>query len=71
MKVVNEYSTQLMLRRFMLALFIAAGAGLAACDFNEGPAEETGEEIDQAAEETEEQMEEMGEEMQDSTNGSQ
>ena len=53
-----------MMRKLGLALLIAMlGAGLAACEEEQGPAEEAGENIDESMEEMGEGMEEMGEEM--------
>ncbi len=57
MKESNLSPTTANLRHLFLALLIATGAtSLAACDLNEGPAEEAGEEIDEAAEDAEEQI---------------
>ncbi|TDR50603.1 hypothetical protein DFP85_1233 [Halomonas ventosae] len=53
-----------MMRKLGLALLIAMlGAGLAACEEEQGPAEEAGENIDESMEEMGEEMEEAGEEM--------
>ncbi len=55
-----------MMRKLGLALLIAMlGVGLAACEEEQGPAEEAGENIDESMEETGEDMEEAGEEMQE------
>lgn len=48
----------------ILMLFALGSVGIVACD-SQGPAEETGEEIDEAAEETGEAWEETKEEMND------
>ncbi|SEL39995.1 hypothetical protein [Halomonas daqiaonensis] len=53
-----------MMRKLGLALLIAMlGAGLVACEDEQGPAEEAGENIDESMEEMGEGMEEMGDEM--------
>jgi hypothetical protein len=52
-------------KKLAIALFMALMAGgLAACD-DQGPAEEAGENIDNAAEDAGESMEELGEDMED------
>lgn len=51
-------------RMFLLVLFALP---LAACDTNDGPAEELGENVDNAAEETRDAMEEAGDEVEDAT----
>lgn len=46
------------MKSFIAALLFGLGTlGLAACDTDEGPAEEVGEELDEAAEEVEEETE--------------
>lgn len=52
---------------FSFSLFLALGAltALPACDRNEGPMEEAGEEIDQNTEKLGEQIEDAGERIQD------
>lgn len=49
-------------RMFLLVLFALP---LAACDTNEGPAEELGENLDNAAEETRDAVEDAGDEVED------
>lgn len=49
-------------RMFLLVLFALP---LAACDTNEGPAEELGENLDNAAEETQDAVEDAGDEVED------
>lgn len=49
-----------------LAALLLAVAPITGCDRQEGPAEEAGEEIDQAVEEAGEQVEEAGEAVQES-----
>ncbi|MEQ8559112.1 MAG: hypothetical protein RIB03_12410 [Henriciella sp.] len=48
------------MKKSMLALLFAIGAAgtgtLAACDANDGPVEEAGEEVDEAADEVEEEV---------------
>ncbi|MCH4813756.1 hypothetical protein [Vreelandella neptunia] len=52
-------------KKLAIALFMALMAGgLVACD-DQGPAEEAGENIDNAAEDAGESMEELGEDMED------
>lgn len=60
MKQFDESNVSLNLRKITLILLLVAGssAGLAACDLNQGPAEEAGEEIDESAEEIEDEMDE-------------
>ncbi|MCL7939477.1 hypothetical protein M8009_04045 [Halomonas sp. ATCH28] len=61
-----------MIRKLGLALLIAMlGAGLAACEEEQGPAEEAGENIDESMEEMGEGMEEMGEEMEETAEDAQ
>jgi hypothetical protein len=50
-----------MVKKLLLLLILALMCGTAACE-EEGPAERTGEEIDEAVEETGEAVEEAGEE---------
>ena len=47
------------MKKSILALLISMGAigGVAACDTNDGPAEEAGEELDEAGDEVEEAVE--------------
>ncbi|AJY52436.1 MULTISPECIES: hypothetical protein [Halomonadaceae] len=53
-------------KKLAIALFMALMAGgLIACD-DQGPAEEAGENIDDAAEDAGESMEELGEDMEES-----
>jgi hypothetical protein len=53
-------------RKLALALFLGLGAfGLAACEDNEGPAEEAGEAIDNAGERAGEALEGAGEAVED------
>ncbi|SHF76469.1 hypothetical protein SAMN02745148_03481 [Modicisalibacter ilicicola DSM 19980] len=60
-----------MLRKVGLALLmVLLMGGVAACD-DQGPAEEAGENIDEAAEEAGDSVEEMGEEIQDSAEDAQ
>ena len=49
-------------RMFLLVLFALP---LAACDTNDGPAEELGENLDNAAEETRDAVEDAGDEVED------
>ncbi len=65
MKRSNKPTSILRLRSLCLALLLATGGamGITACDSSDGPAEETGEEIDEAAEKTKQQMDETTEEM--------
>lgn len=59
-----------MLKRLGLALLIAMMAGgLVACEDDPGPAEEAGQNIDEAMEDAGESVEEMGDEIQDSAEG--
>ncbi|MDI5985180.1 hypothetical protein QLQ85_10270 [Halomonas sp. M4R5S39] len=59
-----------MLKRLGLALLVAMMAGaLVACEDDPGPAEEAGQNIDEAMEDAGEGVEEMGEEIQDSAEG--
>ncbi|MDZ7854244.1 MAG: hypothetical protein U5L98_16835 [Halomonas sp.] len=52
------------MRKIGLALLIAMlGAGLAACEEEQGPAEQAGENIDESMEKMGEGMEEMGDEI--------
>tara|TARA_R100000365_G_C2748118_1_gene78926 strand:+ start:2106 stop:2246 length:141 start_codon:yes stop_codon:yes gene_type:complete len=45
------------MKKPIIAILLGLGAfGLAACDTNDGPAEEMGEEIDDAADEVEDEM---------------
>ncbi|MBB3183940.1 hypothetical protein FHR95_001494 [Halomonas fontilapidosi] len=61
-----------MMRKLGLALLIAMlGVGLAACEGEQGPAEEAGENIDESMEEMGEGMEEMGEEMEEAAEDAQ
>ncbi|WP_163560624.1 hypothetical protein [Halomonas sp. NO4] len=54
-------------RKLGLVLMLAMlGVGLAACEEEQGPAEEAGENIDETMEETGEEVEEMGEEVEES-----
>ncbi|MCH4561838.1 MULTISPECIES: hypothetical protein [Halomonas] len=56
-----------MLKRLGLAMLIAMMAGgLVACEDDPGPAEEAGQNIDEAMEDAGEGIEEMGDEIQDS-----
>ena len=52
----------------MLLVMMMAG-GLVACQDDPGPAEEAGQEIDEAMEDAGESIEEMGEEIQDAAEG--
>ncbi|MDN3521260.1 hypothetical protein [Halomonas ramblicola] len=55
-----------------LGLTLAAGLlalGLAACEDDPGPAEEAGQEVDQAMEEAGDNVEEMGDEMEEAAEG--
>lgn len=46
------------MKKPIIAILMGLGAfGLAACDTNDGPVEEMGEEIDEAADEVEEEVE--------------
>ncbi len=59
-----------MLKRLGLALLVAMLAGgLVACQDDPGPAEEAGQEIDEAMEDAGEGVEEMGESIQDAAEG--
>lgn len=59
-----------MLKRLGLALLIAMLAGgLVACQDDSGPAEEAGQQIDEAMEDAGEGVEEMGESIQDAAEG--
>ncbi|MFY0989285.1 hypothetical protein [Halomonas sp. C05BenzN] len=59
-----------MLKKFGLVLLIAMLAGgLAACGDDPGPAEEAGQNIDEAMEDAGEGVEEMGESIQDAAEG--
>lgn len=61
-----------MMRKLGLALLIVMlGAGLAACEEEQGPAEEAGEAIDESMEEMGEEMEEAGEEMEEAAEDTQ
>lgn len=61
-----------MMRKLGLALLIAMlGVGLAACEEEQGPAEEAGENIDESMEEMGEEMEEAGEEMEETAEDAQ
>lgn len=65
MKQFNGSMSTTPLRSFLLTLLLMIGsAGLAACDFNEGTAEEAGEEIEQAADKAANEVEEAAEAMQ-------
>jgi predicted small secreted protein len=45
------------MKKAMIALFLSLGAaGISACDTNDGPVEEAGEEIDDAADEIEDEV---------------
>lgn len=45
------------MKKAMIALFLSLGAaGISACDTNDGPVEEAGEEIDEAADEIEDEV---------------
>lgn len=58
-------------RKLFLALLAGLLAlGLAACEDDQGPAEEAGQEIDQAVEEAGEGVEEMGDAIEDASEGS-
>lgn len=60
-----------MMRKLGLALMMALMlGGVAACD-NDGPAEDAGENIDQAAEDAGDSVEEMGEDVQDAAEDAQ
>lgn len=60
-----------LLRKLGLAMMLALMlGGVAACD-DQGPAEEAGENIDQAAENAGDSVEEMGEEVQDAAEDAQ
>ena len=52
-----------MLRHLVIALALlgATGFGITACDFNEGPFEEAGEDLDQAADDVEDGLDEVSE----------
>jgi hypothetical protein len=50
-----------------IAIAALLALGLSACDRNEGPAEEAGEEIDQAVEEAGEAIEEAGDKIREET----
>jgi len=52
-------------------LIVMLGAGLAACEEEQGPAEQAGENIDESMEEMGEGMEEMGEEMEEAAEDAQ
>lgn len=54
------------MKYFSLAATVLAALTLAACD-TDGPAEEAGEDLDDAVEETEDTFEEAGEEVDDET----
>ncbi len=59
-----------LLKTFGLALLVAMmAAGLVACEDDPGPAEEAGQEIDEAMEDAGEGVEEMGESIQDAAEG--
>ncbi|MDI5890013.1 hypothetical protein [Halomonas rhizosphaerae] len=61
-----------MMRKLGLALLIAMlGVGLAACEEEQGPAEEAGENIDESMDEMGEEMEEAGEEMEETAEDAQ
>lgn len=57
-------TTQLAKKLAIALLMALMAGGLMACD-DQGPAEEAGENIDDAAEDTGENMEELGEDMED------
>ena len=45
------------MKKAMIALFLSLGAaGISACDTNDGPVEEAGEEIDEAADDIEDEV---------------
>lgn len=52
-------------RFFLVALLAAGTLTLAGCDSDDGPAEEAGEQVDQAAEEARDATEEVGDEVQE------
>lgn len=54
----------------MAALVAMIGLGLAACEDDPGPAEEAGQNIDEAMEDAGEGIEEMGESLEESAEGS-
>ncbi|XKE45100.1 hypothetical protein LG302_17280 [Halomonas organivorans] len=64
--------TQRVLRQWAMALLVGTMAmGMAACEGeSEGPAEEAGEQVDDAMEEAGEAVEEMGEDIQESADES-
>lgn len=62
--------THEMLKKLGLALLVGMlAAGLAGCQDEPGPAEEAGQEIDEAMDDAGEGVEEMGESIQDAADG--
>lgn len=51
----------------VLLAFLFTGLGIAGCDVNEGPAEEAGENIDNAVDKTGDAIEDAGDKIQDKT----
>ncbi|MCC6207435.1 MAG: hypothetical protein IT488_04725 [Gammaproteobacteria bacterium] len=48
---------------YIVVLMAALGLGATGCDYNDGPVEEAGEELDQTVDKTGDKMDEAGEEI--------